>query len=294
MSDDATKHFRPLSELNLMDNFLFHAMLMQEDVGEEFCKILLKTILGKEIKRVRITPQKEIPGIDTNLHGVRLDAYIEDVSDCDALNADIIPDIYDVEPNKIYEKETLPRRMRYYHSMIDAQVLSTGVNYEKLPNVVTIFILPYDPFRKNRMVYTFRNQCMEDADVNYEDGALNIILYTRGSEGTPSQELKDMLHYMEKTTADNITNRELGDVHRLVDRVKTRKEVDLSYMKSWEWDAYNRKVGREEGREEGIRALITSCRNLNVSREDVLKQLAQNLSLDEATAMDYLDKYYQQ
>lgn len=294
MSNDATKHFRPLSELNLMDNFLFHAMLMQEDVGEEFCRILLKTILGKEVRRVRITPQKEIPGIDTNLHGVRLDAYIEDISDCDALNADIIPDIYDVEPNKIYEKETLPRRMRYYHSMIDAQVLSTGMNYEKLPNVVTIFILPYDPFGKNRMVYTFRNQCVEDSDVIYEDGSLNIILFTKGSEGITSQELKDMLHYMEKTTADNVTNGELGDVHRMVDRVKARKEVDLSYMKSWEWDAYNRKIGKEEGLEEGIRALITSCRNLNVSREDILKQLMQNLSLDEDTALDYLDRYYQQ
>lgn len=38
MSNDATKQFRPLSELNLMDNFLFHAMLVQEDVGEEFCQ----------------------------------------------------------------------------------------------------------------------------------------------------------------------------------------------------------------------------------------------------------------
>lgn len=133
--------------------------------------------------------------------------------------------------------------------------MSTGMNYEKLPNVVTIFILPYDPFGKNRMVYTFRNQCVEDADV---------------------------------------TNGELGDVHRLVDRVKSRKEVDLSYMKSWEWDAYNRKLGREEGREEGIRALITSCRNLNGSRGDILKQLIANLSLDEATASEYLDKYYQE
>lgn len=50
-----TRQFRPLSELNLMDNFLFHEMLLQEDVREEFCRILLKTILNKEVRRIRVT-----------------------------------------------------------------------------------------------------------------------------------------------------------------------------------------------------------------------------------------------
>ena len=292
MRNDTGMQFRPLSELNLMDNFLFHAMLTQEDVGEEFCRIILKIILGKEIRRVKITPQKDIPGIDTNRHGIRMDAYIELVPEGDALDADIIPDIYDIEPNKIWEKETLPKRMRYYHSMIDASVLASGAGYDKLPNVVTIFILPYAPFGKSRMVYTFRNQCVEDREIIYEDGSLNMILYTKGTEGNPSQELKSMLHYMEKTTADNAIGSELGNVQRLVERVKARKEVDLSYMKSWEWDAYNRKLGKEEGREEGIQALITSCRNLNVSREDILEQLIANLSMDKVKALEYLEKYY--
>ncbi len=294
MSNEATRQFRPLSELNLMDNFLFRTMLMQEDVAEEFCRILLKTFLGREVRKVKVIPQKEIPGIDTNLHGIRMDAYIEAISGSDAIDADIIPDIYDIEPNKIYEKETLPRRIRYYHSLIDAQLLASGMSYEKLPNVVTIFVLPYDPFGKNRMVYTFQNQCVEDDAVAYDDGASNIILYTKGTQGNPSQELQDMLHYIERTTADNITNQEIDNVHRLVDKVKSRKEVDLSYMKSWEWDKYNQKIGWEEGREEGIHALITICQNLNVSREDILKQIMENMSLEEAIALEYLDKYYKQ
>lgn len=322
MSNDAIRQFRPLSELNLMDNFLFHAMLMQEDIGEEFCRILLKTILGKEVRKVKITPQKELLGVDTMLHGIRMDAYIEDVSGSDAVDANILPDIYDIEPNQIYEKETLPRRLRYYHGLIDTQVLASGADYDKLPNVIIIFILPYDPFGKNRMVYTFQNQCIEDSTVNYQDGMLNMILYTKGTEGNPSQALKDMLHYIEKTTADNVTNQEIGNVHRLVDKVKSRKEVDISYMKSWEWDKFNRRLGKEEGwragraegleegraeglevgraeglevgRTEGIQALITTCLNLNVSREDILTQLKQNLSLDEASALEYLEKYYQQ
>lgn len=52
---------RRLEDLNLMDDFLFQEMLMQEDVGEEFCRILLSTILGRPFRRVKIIPQKKHP-----------------------------------------------------------------------------------------------------------------------------------------------------------------------------------------------------------------------------------------
>lgn len=67
-----------------MDDFLFQEMLQQEGDGEEFCRILLGTILGRPIRKVRITPQKNILGIDTDRHGIRMDAYIEDISDGNA------------------------------------------------------------------------------------------------------------------------------------------------------------------------------------------------------------------
>lgn len=55
----ATKQhsFRRLEDLNLIDNFLFQEMLSQEEDGEEFARILLKTILGKPIRNVKIIPQ---------------------------------------------------------------------------------------------------------------------------------------------------------------------------------------------------------------------------------------------
>lgn len=61
--------------------------------------------------------------------------------------------------------------MRYYHGLIDTHLLSTGSGYKSLPNVVTIVILPYDPFDKSRMIYTVRNSCVEDTTVEYNDGA---------------------------------------------------------------------------------------------------------------------------
>ena len=187
---------RKLEELNLLDDFLFQEMVMQEDYGERFCRILLKTILGRPIRNVRIVPQKIFAGVDTVKHGIRLDAYVEELPEKSSgeIDAEVLPDIYDIEPNQMYAKEQkLPRRMRYYHGLIDTRLLNSGVDYDRLPNVAIIVILPYDPFDKNRMVYTVKNQCVEDAQVNYEDGALKIFLYTKGTKGCPSQELRDML-----------------------------------------------------------------------------------------------------
>lgn len=238
---------RKLEDLNLIDDFLFQEVITQKGDGEEFARILLSTILGKPIRKVKVVPQKNILGIDTDRHGIRMDAYIEDISDepdIAMLDAEIVPDIYDVEPNNKYEKESLPKRMRYYHALIDTQILASGVDYNRLQNVIIIIILPYDPFGQSRMVYTIQNQCVENPTVSYDDGAKKIFLYTKGTEGDPSQELKDMLKYIENSTQNNITNPNIESIHRLVEKVRRKKEVGINYMKSWEHDKWMRDEGQ--------------------------------------------------
>lgn len=111
---------RRLEDLNLMDDFLFQEMLMQEEIGEEFCRILLSTILGRSFRRVKVIPQKSIPGPNTNLHGIRIDAYIEDLSEEDTLpgvrmsDARVVSDIYDIEPNNTYENFSVYQRERLW------------------------------------------------------------------------------------------------------------------------------------------------------------------------------------
>ena len=100
------------------------------------------------------------------------------------------------------------------------------------------------------MVYTVQNRCIEDNTIPYDDGARKIFLYTKGCEGNPSQELKDMLKYIEKSTAENITNQDIASVSELVTKVKQRREVGINYMKSWEMEQMARNEGRKEGRDE--------------------------------------------
>lgn len=78
-----------------------------------------------------------------------------------------------------------------------------GESYNVLRNVVVIFITTYDPFGLGRMIYTVKNGCVEEPGMAYEDGARTIFLYTKGTEGNPSEELQQLVRYMEHSTAEN-------------------------------------------------------------------------------------------
>lgn len=250
------KH-KTLQELNLLDNFLFEEALNQGENSIEFCRILLSTILGKNFKNIKITPQRNVPGTVPGNHGIRMDAYIEadeynDTTPDSTENADVEvhSNIYNIEPNK-YKTTSEAKRTRYYHSLIDSKILRSNINYNTLRKVVVIMILPYDPFGKNRMVYTFKTSCIEDTSVVYDDGISTIYLYTKGTEGNPSQELKDMLKYIEETTIENATNNNLLNMQNMIKQIKENGEVGVRYMQSWEYETYIREESKEIGLAEG-------------------------------------------
>ena len=220
---------RKLKELNLLDDFLLGTMMSYPGIGEQFSRIILETILNRKIGRLTVVPQKVYFGKDTDKHGARLDVYLEEKSE-DAT-------LYDVEADQNDDSESkaaLPRRVRFYHSMIDGKSLKSGESYRMLKDVYVIMIMSYDPFGLNRMVYSVSSKCEEVPQMPYEDGAKTIFLYTKGTEGEPVHELKDLLHYMADTTRKNAVNESLQTIQRMVDRVKEDEEVSLEYMKIFE------------------------------------------------------------
>lgn len=86
-------------------------------------------------------------------------------------------------------------------------------------------IMPFDPFGQNHMVYTIKSKCVELPEMEYEDGASTLFLYTKGTKGIPSQALQQLLHYMEETIYKNAVNDELLEIHRIVETVKKDPEV---------------------------------------------------------------------
>ena len=61
-----------------------------------------------------------------------------------------------------------------------------------------------------------------------------------------------LLHYMEATKSENAVNDTLRRLDKMGSHVKSKKEVSLEYMKSWEYEQMIREIAMEEGEARGI------------------------------------------
>ena len=243
---------KKLEELNLLDDFLFNAMMTYPEMGEEFTRKILKLLFNKEFRNLKVIAQKSYGGLNTDLRGARLDVYVE--SD-DSAEIDAAEDmsIYDLEPDKNDKAKyvaAFPQRIRFYHAIIDSRSLKSGEDFGKLKRVYVIFICNYDPFGYDRVKYTIRNMCVEEPEMPYDDGAQTTILYTKGTkDDNISEELRQFLNYMENTTQTNAVNDTLKDIQKMGDIVKRDGEVSLSYMKGFERDTMMYEKGQEAERQ---------------------------------------------
>ena len=230
---------KKLEELNLLDDFLFNAMMTYPEMGEKFTRKILKLLFNREFRNLKVIAQKSYGGLNTDLRGARLDVYVES-DDSAEIDASEDVSIYDLEPDKNDKAKYIaafPQRIRFYHAIIDSRSLKSGEDFGKLKRVYVIFICNYDPFGYDRVKYTIRNMCVEEPEMPYDDGAQTTVLYTKGTKGDDiSEELRQFLNYMENTTQTNAVNDTLKAIQKMVDIVKRDGEVSLSYMKGFERD----------------------------------------------------------
>ena len=242
---------KKLEELNLLDDFLFNAMMTYPEMGEKFTRKILKLLFNKEFRNLKVIAQKSYEGLNTDLRGARLDVYVES-DDSAEIDASEDVSIYDLEPDKNDKAKYIaafPQRIRFYHAIIDRRSLKSGEDFGKLKRVYVIFICNYDPFDYDRVKYTIRNMCVEEPEMPYDDGAQTTVLYTKGTKGDDiSEELRQFLNYMENTTQTNAVNDTLKDIQKMVDIVKRDGEVSLSYMKGFERDTIMYEKGQEAER----------------------------------------------
>ncbi len=215
-----------IKDMDLMDDFLFGESMMNEETAVPMAKLIIERATGLKVKNLEITCQKVINGLDAEYHGVRLDVAANEIN-VKERNAETVR-LYDIEPNN-GETDDLPRRDRYYQSLMDVKLLETGTDYEKLPELWSIWILPKDPFGGNRMIYTVKNVVEEMPEIEYNDGVRKIFLYTGGEIGG-SQELKNLLRYLEDTRRENAVDAELKKLHSGIERLRNSREIGVRYM----------------------------------------------------------------
>ncbi len=289
-SNFCKKTFKPLQELNLIDSFLFGASTEKIQDAEFIAKLIIERATNQKVDKISVVSEKELTGIDVHHHGIRMDLYVE------AYENKRLAKVYDIEPNK-YNPAELPMRSRYSQSLTDVKLLNSGEAYETLPEYISIWILPYDPFGQNQMLYTVKNYIEEFPELVYNDGVKKLFLYVGGELGG-TEKLKSLLQYFSKSDTSNATDADLEHLHSIVENTKHKQEVGKRYMTLQDMIDYEKKesfedgvaVGREEGREEGMLAFIRFAKELNLHAEQILEQLMQKFSLTMEEAKAYLNE----
>lgn len=227
-------------ELGISNDFLF-GKIMQD---AELCQELLQRILPDlEIDHIEYPELQKAIKPDADAKSIRLDVYIRDDKGT----------IYDIEMQVTDTKE-LPKRTRYYQSLIDLQLIAKGQHYKLLNPSYIIFICPFDVFRQGRHIYTFENLCKEDNTIALGDGAVKIFLNADSKMNDVSKELAAFLDYVAGRKTDDSFVKKLDDGVR---RAKKNREWRHEYMTLLMRDQENVEKGTLQERRKIIIKMIS-------------------------------------
>ena len=235
---------KTLKELTLKDNFMFGAVMSDENN----CRRLLEMILQFPIERVEVSKEKSII-YHPEYKGVRLDVYAKDENHTH----------YNVEMQAV--RESAPgKRTRYYHSQIDMELLQSGARYSELPDTYVIFICDFDPFGEEKYCYTFDNKCDEVKSLHLQDGSKSIFLSTCGKNETEVPEA--MVKFLKFVKADLTESTQdfgddfVGSLQKSVQTIKENRELEVHFMGWHEMLRDEREDGKVEARTEVVLELL--------------------------------------
>ncbi len=251
---------KTLQELTIKDNFMFGAVMLEE----ENCRQLLELILGFPIEKVEVDREKSMI-YNPDYKGIRLDILAKDENRTH----------YNVEMQAVKHK-ALGKRSRYYHSQMDMELLLSGEEYDSLPNTYVIFICDFDPFGEGKYRYTLETKCRESESVVVEDGRTSIFLNTHGTnEQEESETFVKFMKYVRAELGESMDDYEDDFVRKLqqtVKKIKQSREMGVRYMSFYEMLKEERSDGKLEGRIESILELLEDLGDIPEELRDKIEE----------------------
>ena len=175
----------------------------------------------------------------------------------------------------------LPKRTRYYQSVIDMDMLKQGENFDQLNPLVLIFICTFDFYKEGRYVYTFKSRCLENLELELANDVTVKLVNAKGKHGQVNTLLKNFLRYvMTNEPVDDFTE----DVERQVWAVKNDKKAREEYMvlqaKIREHEIVAYEAGEAQGHAAGLAEGLAEG-EAKKSRETAIKMLKKQKPLSE-------------
>ena len=227
---------KPWEELTIRDDYMFKLIMSRKPI----CKSMLECTLGMKIRDIVYLEAEKTMTARYQGKGIRLDIYVKDEKDT----------VYNIEMQvRQLEGDGLSKRTRYYQSMMDADLLAAGADYDNLNKSIIIFICPFDPFGEGRYIYTFENICLEDKEVKLEDGTTKLFLNTKGSVGEIDRSVKAFLQYVNGVSSED---RLVQEIEQEIEKVRREEGEKVNYMTFAMKMMEERKEGFREGKLEGI------------------------------------------
>lgn len=251
---------KTLQELTIKDNFLFGAVM----VNEENCKEFLEMVLEIEIDQVKVSKEKSIV-YHPEYKGVRLDVYARDEEHTH----------YNIEM-QAEKKPALGKRSRYYQSQMDMELLMSGEDYTELPNTYVIFLCDFDPFRAGKYRYTFRAVCQETEAVSLEDGRKILFLNTRGkNDAEVPGKLVTFLRFVRAGLKES--QQDFGDpyvqkLQEFISYVKQSREMEERFMVLEEMLRDERNRGRVEGKADSVLKILAFYGEVSEALKDKISR----------------------
>ena len=269
-------------KLTLADDFMFDKVMSDPKLCAEMLRRIFPDL---DIGKIKIVETQKTLKQAIHVRGVRFDVLTSTAQS-----------IFDVEAQK-RKLSDLHKRTRAYHIAIGYNALSKkslkkSGSYKDLPDTYVIFICTFDLFNEGRHIYTFKNFCVENKELELDDGAYTVFLNTKGKLDDVSPELKNFLNFVGKNKVAD------GDsfIKTLDEKIKEAKHNTVwrdEYMLLLTREDEKLAEGIQKGRVDGIkeaneRVAVDMLRNgeplakialYSRLAEDVISNLARSIGM---------------
>ena len=265
-------------DIPLENDAMFAEVMRRKDA----CIGLLETIFeGRRIRDIvyeddfYIEPQKNII-FDPGNKSIRLDVYFEDEDS-----------VYDIELQKV-KRWNLAKRSRMYSSMMDANMLDKGLEYDALKKSYVIFVCMFDVFGQGMKSYRFRTMCENVQGLPLDDGRYIIVVNTKGRDVGSGHGMDAFFKYLNGGVSSIGTGKDSDDelvkkLDRYVLDINGDEDWRQGYMKyelnliekykDGRADGINEgvSIGRAEGEANATGRMVKGFKSLGLSDEDIAK-----------------------
>ncbi|MGM9569819.1 MAG: PD-(D/E)XK nuclease family transposase, partial [Phascolarctobacterium sp.] len=229
-----------IQAMNLF-NDTFISVVFKDDAS---CLHLVRQLMQKpDLKIIACRTQDAIPMLISK--SPRLDITAEDDQGT----------LYEIEIQRLDEPAPA-RRVRYYSSVMDSELLRKGVTYDKLPEVYLFYLSENDIWQRGKTVYEIEQLMRIDDDyIPYDNGMHTIYVNAEIDDGS---NIAKLMQYLKTAKAGDTSQGALSEHVNYLKSPEGGREV----MGEFE------RICKEKGREE-------------VHRETALKMLKDKKPLEE-------------